>query len=408
MRIGQDGGRRLLAAAALACGLGLGAANAQPPTIETTARQAILIDADTGTVLFERNGDQLMPPASMAKLMTQELVFHEIVSGRLSLDDEFPISQYAWRTGGAPSGTSTMFAQLNSRIRVRDLLRGAIIVSANDACIALAEGVAGSEPAFAQRMTRRARELGLSRSTFTNSTGLPDPGLRMTARELAMLAAHIARTYPQFYPWYSEREFQWTVRRAQQNRNPLLRDYPGADGLKTGYTDESGYGLTGSAVRDGQRLVVVVNGLSSDRERGQEARKLLDWGFRHFQQRQLFAASEPVGEAQVFGGAAARVALVSQTPIRVLLPRDANPRDIRARVRYTGPLRAPIAEGQEVARLQIYNGQTLALERPLVAGAAVEQGSVWQRSWDAVWELAVGLLRGGGEAATAAAGRGGA
>lgn len=380
--------------------LGPWSAHAQAPTIETTAEFAVLMDAETGTILFEKNADRLMAPASMAKLMTQEFVFNEIASGRLSLDDEFPISTYAWRTGGAPSGTSTMFAQLNSRIKVRDLLRGAIIISANDACIALAEGIAGTEGGFAQRLTRRARELGLTRSRFTNSTGLPDPDLRVTARELAQLAAHIIRTYPQFYPWYSEREFQWTVRRPQQNRNPLLRDFSGADGLKTGYTDESGYGLTGSAVRNEQRLVVVVNGLRSDRERGVEARKLLEWGFRNFESRLLFTRNDTIGEVQVFGGAASRVGLVAREDVRVLVPREANPRDLRARVRYNGPIRAPITAGQEVARLQVFNGSTLAVERPLLAASDVAQGTLWQRSLDAAWELAVDGLKGIMNAAT--------
>jgi D-alanyl-D-alanine carboxypeptidase (penicillin-binding protein 5/6) len=390
--------RRIIGRCAVVAALiiGLASSASAQATIETEARFAILIDAATGTVLFEKNADQLMAPASMAKLMTAEVVFNEIASGRLSLDTEFPISQFAWRTGGAPSGTSSMFAQLNSRVSVRDLLRGAIIVSGNDACIALAEGIAGNEAAFAERMTRRAREIGLTRSRFTNSTGLPDPDLRVTARELAMLAAHIIRTYPQFYSWYAEREFRWhTVRRPQQNRNPLLRDFPGADGLKTGYTDESGFGLTGSAERNGRRLIVVVNGLESDRARGNEARRLLEWGFRNFDNRRLFGAGETVGEAQVFGGAASRVALAPREDITVLIPREANPRDLRARVRYSGPIRAPIQRGQEIARLQVYNGQTLALDRPLVAAADVEAGTLWQRSLDAAWELGVDLIQRG-------------
>jgi D-alanyl-D-alanine carboxypeptidase (penicillin-binding protein 5/6) len=383
-------------------------ASAQAPGIDTTAEFAIVMDAETGTVLYEKNADGLMHPASMAKLMTAEVVFNEIVSGRLSLDDEFPVSVYAWRTGGAPSGTSTMFATLNSRIKVRDLLRGAIIVSANDGCIVLAEGIAGSEPAFAQRMTRRARELGLTRSRFANSTGLPDPDLRVTARELAQLAAHIIRTYPQFYPWYSEREFTWGVRRPQQNRNPLLRDFPGADGLKTGFIRDAGYGLVGSAVRGDQRLIVVVNGLRSERERAQEARKLLEWGFRSFDSRLLFTRQDTVGEAIVFGGAQSRVGLVPRQDVRVLVPRESNPRELRARVRYSGPLRAPIERGQEIARLQVFNGQTLALERPLLAAADVPPGALHQKAFDAVWELAVGFIRsnmpgiGGSGAATSA------
>jgi D-alanyl-D-alanine carboxypeptidase (penicillin-binding protein 5/6) len=381
-------------------------AGAQPAAIDTTAPFAIVMDAATGTVLFEKNADSLMAPASMAKLMTAEVVFNEIASGRLSLDQEFPISVFAWRTGGAPSGTSTMFAQLNSRVKVRDLLRGAIIISANDGCIALAEGIAGNEPAFAQRMTRRARELGLTRSRFTNSTGLPDPDLRVTPRELALLAAHIQRTYPQFFPWYSEREFQWNVRRPQQNRNPLLRDFPGADGMKTGYTDDSGYGLVGTAIRNDQRLIVVVNGLDTERERSAEARKLLEWGFRSFDSRLLFTREDTIGEASVYGGIQSRVPLIAREDVRVLVPRESNPRELRARVRYDGPIRAPITQGQEIARLQVFNGQTLALERPLLAAFDVAEGTLYQRAFDAAWELTVGLVRSGFGSLTASRGGG--
>lgn len=376
----------------------LGAQNTptpQAPTIDTAAEFAFLMDSATGTVLYEKNADKLMAPASMAKLMTQEVVFNEIVSGRLSLDDEFTVSEYAWRNGGASSGGSTMFAVLNSRIKVRDLLKGAIIVSANDACIVLGEGIAGNEPAFAQRLTRRARELGLTRSVFANSTGLPDPGERVTARELALLANHIIKTYPQFYPWYSEREFTWTVRRAQQNRNPLLREVPGADGLKTGFTSESGYGLTGSVLRNEQRLIVVVNGLKTIKDRAAEARKLIEWGFRAFETRKLLSADVPVGDARVYGGASSSVGLVPTEDVRVLVPRDANPRDLRARVVYNGPIRAPIEKGQALAKLQVYNGNILALERPLVAADDVAEGSLPKKAWDAVWELAIGLIRGG-------------
>lgn len=389
---------RLIRAAVAALVLstwGVDMARAQPastPAIDTTAEVAILIDMATDTILFEKNADRLVAPASMAKLMTQEVVFHEIASGRLTLDQELRVSEFAWRTGGAPSGTSTMFAALNSRVSVRDLLRGAIIVSANDACIVLAEGISGTEAAFAALMTRRARDLGLDRSTFTNSTGLPDPGLRMTARELARLAMHIQRTYPQFYPWYAEREFRWTVRQPQLNRNPLLREVPGADGLKTGFTNESGFGLTGSVVRGEQRLFVVINGLRSERERAEEARKLVEWGFRAFETRRLFADGETVGEAVVFGGSQSRVPLIGQGEIRALLPRAAAARDVRARIVYSGPLRAPIERGQPVARLQVFAGQTLALERPLVAAADVPVGAFHQRAGDAAWELLAGWI----------------
>jgi D-alanyl-D-alanine carboxypeptidase (penicillin-binding protein 5/6) len=361
-------------------------------SVDTSAETAFVIDHDTGTVLFEKRADELVAPASMSKIMTQELVFREISEGRLKLDDTFPISVDAWRRGGAPSGGSTMFAQLNSRISVRDLLRGAIIISANDACIALAEGIAGSEEAFSRRLTARARELGLTRSTFTNSTGLPDPGLRVTARELALLSAHVIRTYPEFYKWYSEREFQWNVRRPQQNRNPLLRDVNGADGIKTGFTSEAGYSLVGSVLRDERRVIVVVTGLKADRERAAESRKLVDWAFRNFESRLLFAGTAEVGEARIFGGEKGSVALVANREVRVLLPRGANPRDLRARIVYAGPHRAPIEAGRELAKLQILSGQTLALERPLFAATAVERGSLPQRALDGAFEFVRGFF----------------
>lgn len=372
-----------------------GAAGTPGPAngVETTAAYAILVDVDTNTILYEKNADQLMAPASMAKLMTQEVVFNEIVSGRLTLDSEFPVSEYAWRTGGAPSGGSTMFAQLNSRIKVGDLLKGAIIVSANDGCIALAEGISGSEPAFATRMTRRAREIGLTQSVFSNSTGLPDPGTRMTARELARLAVHIIKTYPQFYPLYGEKQFQWNVRRPQENRNPLLREVAGADGLKTGATDESGFGLVGSVLRDGQRLVLVVNGLKTTKERAAESRKLIEWGFRSFRSQMLVSGAEPVGEARIFGGASGYVGLAPAEDVKVLVPREADPRDIHARVVYSGPIRAPVSKGQEIAKLQVFNGKTLATERPLVATDDVGEGTLPQKALDGALELVKNLFR---------------
>src|ERR1700758_3305574 len=266
------------------------------------APTAILIEASGGSVLFEKNADELRAPSSMMKLMTAEVVFHAIREGTVKLTDEYHISENAWRRGGAPSGTSTMFAAINSKVPVDDLLHGAIIPSGNDACIALAEGMAGSEKIFASDfMTKRARELGLTTSTFANSTGLPDPGKKMRVRELAILARHIIRDYPEFYKLFGEKEFTWNKIR-QQNRNPLLNAMTGADGLKTGYTKEGGYGMVGSAVQDGTRLIVVVNGLEDPEDRASEAKKMLEWGFRNFEWRDLFAAALPLGYARVFGG----------------------------------------------------------------------------------------------------------
>ena len=284
---------------------------------QTAAPTAILIEAESGTVLFEKNADQLVAPASLAKLMTAETVFNEVKEGNIKLDEEFIVSEDAWRKGGAPSGGSTMFAPIHSRIKVSDLLQGAIIQSGNDACIALAEGIAGNEDSFVRLMNGRARELGMTESNFTNSTGLPDPDQRVTVRELAKLARHIIYTYPEFYKWYSEKEFTWNKIR-QQNRNPLLAMNIGADGLKTGFTNEAGYGLVGSAVQNDMRLIVVVNGLKTANDRADEARRLLNFGFNGFESRVLFDEGQRVGEARVFGGkeryVAARVARPEADP----------------------------------------------------------------------------------------------
>jgi len=327
--------------------------------------------------------------------MTAEYVFNEIKQGRLKLDDEFTISEGAWRRGGAPSRTSSMFAPLNSKARVEDLLRSVIIQSGNDACIALAEGIAGNERTFAERMTTRARELGLAKSTFTNATGLPDPEQLVSVRELATLARHVIRTYPDFYKIYAEREFTWNKIR-QQNRNPLLLMDIGADGLKTGYIRESGYGLVGSAVQNGLRLIVVVTGLESANQRASEARKLLEWGFRSFQSRMLFAEGQAIGEAKVYGGARGRVPLVAEKPVRIMLPRNANDK-IVARIVYTGPVPAPIRAGQPIGRLKVWRNDALALDMPLQAGADIETGNLPQRAFDAATEMVISVFRAGAD-----------
>ncbi len=274
----------------------------------------------------------------MMKLMTAEVVFDAIKKGDIKLTDEYRISENAWRRGGAPSGTSTMFAAINSKVSVDDLLHGAIIPSGNDACIALAEGIAGNEHTFATDfMTKRARELGMTKSTFGNSNGLPDPTNKMTVRELAVLARHIIQAYPDQYKLFGEKEFTWNKIR-QQNRNPLLNALPGADGLKTGYTKEGGYGMVGSAVQNDTRLIVVVNGLEDSEDRATEAKKMLEWGFRSFETRTLIAANQPVGYARVFGGESRSVKLVSPDPVKVMVSKNGNDK-LLARVIYSGPVK---------------------------------------------------------------------
>src|SRR5215468_3343125 len=337
---------------------------------EGNAPTAILIEASTGSVLFEKNADELRAPSSMMKLMTAEVVFHAVKQGDIKLSDEYRISENAWRRGGAPSGGSTMFAILNSKVSVDDLLHGAIIQSGNDSCIALAEGMAGNERIFANDyMTKRARELGLAKSTFGNSNGLPDPANKMTVRELSMLARHIILDYPEFYKLFGEKEFTWNKIR-QQNRNPLLNSMPGADGLKTGYTKEGGYGMVGSAVQNGTRLIVVVNGIDDPDDRASEAKKMLEWGYRNFETRTLIAADQTLGYARVFGGATRSVKLVAHEPVKMMVHKSGGDKLI-ARVVYSGPVRAPIQEGQKVGVVKVWRGGNIAVETPVYAGEAV-------------------------------------
>ncbi len=371
--------------------LGVGASRAAAQGFQTQAEHAILIDADSGTVLFEKNADQPFSPASMAKIMTAEILFKEMRQGRLNADSEFVISENAWRRGGASAGGSSMFAQLNSRIKLPDILRGIIVQSGNDASIAVAEAVGGSEENFGRMMTERARQLGLTKSVFKNATGYSHPDQKVTARELALLALHLIETYPEEYKIFNEREFAWNKIR-QQNRNPLLTMNVGADGLKTGYLQESGYGLTASAVQNGQRLVLVVGGLKTMADRASEARKLLDWGFRAFEARQLFAAGDPAGEARVFGGDRGSVPLVAKKPVRLLVPRGSNEK-IVARIVYQGPVQAPVEQGAPIGRLKVMRADVQALDVPLYAGEAVGVGSLPQRAVDGLLELGTGLVR---------------
>ncbi len=360
------------------------------------APTAILIEASSGSVLFEKNADELRAPSSMMKLMTVEVVFHALQQGEIKLTDEYRISENAWRRGGAPAGGSTMFAALNSKVSVNDLLHGAIIQSGNDACIALAEGMAGNERSFASdMMTKRARELGMTQSTFGNSNGLPDPANKMTVRELAKLARYLIQTYPEFYKLFGEKEFTWNKIR-QQNRNPLLNSLEGADGLKTGYTKEGGYGMVGSAVQNGLRLIVVINGLEDPDDRASEAKKMLEWGYRNFEARTLFAAQQPVGYAKVFGGESRSVKLASPEPIKVMVQKNGNDKLI-ARVVYNGPVRAPIESGQQVGVVKVWRGANIAMEAPVYAAEAVGKGSTMRRAIDGVSELVIGMFRAGAE-----------
>ena len=354
----------------------------------TPVPHALLLEAETGTVLFHKNADARMPPASLAKLMTMAVVFDALETGQLSLEDEFVVSENAWRTGGAMSGGSTMFAALGSSIPVADLIRGVVVQSGNDACIIIAEGMAGTEATFADLMNAQARRLKLTGSRFTNATGLPDPDQYVTAHDLATIAKHIIYDYPHYYAIYSEPAFTWN-KIFQRNRNPLLDMNIGADGLKTGYTAESGYGLVGSAVRDGQRLILVINGADSEKQRAEEARKLMDWGFRAFDRVSLFADDEVIAEASVFGGDRSSVGLVSRGPVEVFVPRGSLDL-IDARVVYQGPIAAPVDRGQMVGTLQISLEDEILRDAPVYAADNVATGSLTQRAADGLMELLLG------------------
>jgi D-alanyl-D-alanine carboxypeptidase (penicillin-binding protein 5/6) len=360
---------------------------------QTAAPHAILIEGESGSVLFEKGADDLIPPASLSKLMTAEVVFNEIKQGRLKPTTEFSVSTNAWRKGGAPSRTSAMFLPIHSKVAVDDLLHGVIIQSGNDACIVLAEGISGSENDFAELMTKRARAIGLTKSTFGNSNGLPHPKQLMTSRELGKLARHIIETYPDYYKIYSEREFTWTKIR-QYNRNPLLSMSIGADGLKTGFTKEAGYGLVGSAVQNGTRLIVVVNGLRSEKERADEGKRLLEWGFSNFQAGMLFAEGQEIADAKVYGGEQSSVPLVAGKAVKLMVPRGVREKII-ARVVYNGPVRPPVEEGQKIGTLKVWRNDVLALEVPLQAAASVAPGPIHKRAIDAASELVIGLFRAG-------------
>jgi D-alanyl-D-alanine carboxypeptidase (penicillin-binding protein 5/6) len=341
-------------------------ATAYAQGIETAARHALLLDDATGTVLLEKAADAAMPPSSMSKMMTVYMVFEQLKQGKLKMSDELGVSERAWRTQG-----SKMFTDINTRIRVEDLLRGVIVQSGNDACIVLAEGLAGSEEAFAERMNARGKQLGLANSTFRNSSGWPDRDHKMTARDLATIAQRTIRDFPEYYPMYAEKEFTWHKIK-QGNRNPLLYKNLGADGLKTGHTEEAGYGLTASAVRDGRRLILVLNGLNSMNERSRESERLLDWGFREFANYALFKRDEIVEEAQVWLGQSPTVPLVATRDALVTLSRKAR-MGMKVTVVYDGPIKAPVAKGTELGKLVVSAPDAKPYEVPLVAAADVPQ-----------------------------------
>ncbi|WP_210517778.1 D-alanyl-D-alanine carboxypeptidase family protein [Thalassospira sp. ER-Se-21-Dark] len=333
---------------------------ASAQAIETSAREAFIMDFDTGAVLLDKEGDTLTEPASMTKMMTVHMLFKYIKDGRVSMDDTFHVSEKAWRKGG-----SKMFVEVNSNVSVSDLLHGIIVQSGNDAAIVVAEGIGGSEEAFAEAMTEEARAIGMTKSVFKNATGWPADGHLVTVHDLAILARDTIRNFPDLYELYSVKEFTYNGIR-QPNRNPLLGTSAGVDGLKTGHTEAAGYGLTASAERDGRRLILVVNGLDSVRERRTESQKLLDWGFREFDNYDLFAEGETVSSANVWLGSETKVDLVADKEILLTLPRSAS-RDMKVTVVYDGPVPAPISQGDQIATLKVEVPDRDTIEFPLYA-----------------------------------------
>ncbi len=334
--------------------------------IETKAKQAIIIDYNTGTILFEKNADARMPTSSMSKVMTMYLVFEALKKGNISLDDTFLVSEKAWRKGG-----SKMFVPVGKQVKVEDLIRGVIIQSGNDATIVLAEGLGGDEDSFAAALNIKAKELGMNNSHFMNASGWPDPDHYSTARDLAILAAAMIKNFPDYYGYYAEKEFTYS-KISQANRNPLLYANIGADGLKTGHTKNGGYGLIGTGVKDGRRVIIVINGLASKAERKQQSIKLLQWGLNGFRNISLFDDGADLDKAEVYFGTRDFVGLRAKTSLNIIVPKLLE-RDLKIEVKYKSPLKAPISKGQEVGTVIIHTPKGEAIKVPLITSNSVKE-----------------------------------
>jgi len=363
-----------------------------PEGFQTKAQNAILMDPGADLVLFEKEADAQIVPASMSKLMTLAVVFRELKAGRIKLDDSFVVSEYAWRTGGAPSGTAAMFAPLGDPILISDLLQGVAVQSANDGSIILAEGIAGTEEAFVKMMNDYGKEIGLTQSHFVNSNGLPAEGHVMSVRDLAVLSKHLVETYPEYYPYFAQKEFRYRDRFTFRNRNPLVWADIGVDGLKTGFLKESGYGLVSSAKRGDQRLILVVTGLQNKNERESESRRMLEWGFKSFKPFRLFDEGQKVSDALMWGGEKHYVPLVGDGEIDLLLPTSATGA-VSAEIIYNGPIKAPIRKGDQIATLRVSAAESSATnEIPLYAGENIASSNFAMRGIDSLLVLAFGWL----------------
>ncbi len=363
-------GRKKLYSSVLTAGLvlaGIGSAAA----IETQARNAILMDYDTGQYLYVKDHEKMVPPASMSKLMTVNMIFEKLKDGSLSLDDTFTVSERAWKLGGAASGGSTMFLKIGEKVRVEDILKGILIQSGNDACIVAAENLAGSEDDFAEMMNKRARELGLNNSSFANSTGLPHPDQKMSVEDLAKLARHIIKEFPEFYHIFSEKYYTHN-NITQGNRNPLLYSMPNADGLKTGHTEEAGFCLTASAKKGERRLIEVMTGMNSNKERSEEAERLMEWGFREFNNYNLLNKGQEIAEIPVVFGNEKEVRLVVPETVKRTLKKSQASK-IKMTAVYDKPVKAPVAAGDKLGEVRIeLDGQEME-NVPLVADKNIEK-----------------------------------
>ena len=356
----------------LLAGMALVAGRAAQAEILTNAPHALLVDYDSGEVLFCKACSEPMPPSSMSKLMTVELVFQRLKDGRLKPEDTFHVSETAWRQG-QKDNESKMWVALNSDVSVDDLLKGIIVQSGGDACVVVAEALGGSEAGFADLENARAKELGLTQSHFVNSSGLPDPGQYMSAEDLAKLSAYVIRTYPDYYKYFAIKDFTWSNIR-QPNRNTLVDENIGVDGLKTGHTEAAGYGIVASALRNDRRLIIVLNGMKSERERINEARRLLDIGYREFKAYQLAGKGDVVGDAAIWGGAKNMVGVTVKEPLRVMMPVTSR-REMKVTLRYDSPVRAPVAAGQQIGTLTVSVPGKPDKIVPAVAAEAVPSNS---------------------------------
>jgi len=352
------------------------------------ARYAVLMDADSGAILYQHNADELMSPASMSKLMTLAVLFKALKAGQLKPTDEFVMSANAWRKGGAPSGTAAMMVPVNQKARLDELIQGIIVQSGNDACISIAEGMAGSEEAFAKLMNEEAQRIGLRKSTFRNPTGLYHPEHLMTARELAHLARHIIKQYPEYYPIFSQKEFQYRKHKFV-NRNPLLFLTIGAEGMKTGYIKESGYGMVATAKQEERRIIAVVAGLLTPEARKAEAVRLIEWGFKNFTEAKLFNSGETIGQVRVWGGDRMFVPVAAKDgDVTIVLPKFPANQKLKAEIVYQGPLKSPIAKGEQVGVLRVTSSASAVNEIPLYAAEDVKPAGVVRRGLDTLVHLA--------------------